>query len=132
MRRTRGPIGPLVAWAAGALAVIGALAARAAIDVVEVRGRSMLPALRPGDRLLVVRQRGPIRKGTVVLALDPRDPDRELVKRVASMDRDRVLLAGDNPLESTDGRTFGAVPVASVRWRVVVRYWPPRRIGPVR
>lgn len=132
MRRARGPIGPLVACAAAAIVILGLLVARNILDVVEVRGRSMLPSLRPGDRLVVVRHRGPIRAGAVVLAPDPREPRRELVKRVASADDDHVILAGDNVAESTDARTFGAVPAVSVSWRAVARYWPPRRIGLVR
>jgi nickel-type superoxide dismutase maturation protease len=92
------------------------------LDVVEVRGRSMEPTFRPGDRLLVVRARP--RVGDVVLAADPRAPHRELIKRVARIDADGVWLAGDNAERSTDARTFGAVPSTEVRWRAVARYWP--------
>lgn len=91
----------------------------------------MVPTLEPGDRLIVesrsYRGRSP-RPGEIVLAADPRAPHRELVKRVAALDAGAVTLLGDN-LESTDSRTFGLVPALSVRWRVVFRYWPPRRIG---
>jgi nickel-type superoxide dismutase maturation protease len=126
MRHPRGLIGPLVA-ALGAWLVF-----RDRLDVVEVRGRSMLPALRPGDRLLVARADTPPGPGAIVLAPDPRDPSRELVKRVVSVDETGVVVGGDNPGESTDARTFGALPVASVRWRVVLRYWPIARAGPIR
>lgn len=125
MSRSRGPLGPLAALA-GALAL--ALVARAALDVVEVRGRSMAPALLPGDRLVVRRTRR-ARVGRIVLARDPRDPARELVKRVERVEGDRIWLVGDNPAASTDGRAFGAVPASEVTWQVVARYWPPRRIG---
>lgn len=123
MRRTRGLIGPLVACAAAALLI------RRFVDVVEVRGRSMLPTLRPGDRLLVVRGLRPPRVGDVVLALDPRDAGRELVKRVAAIGADGVTLYGDNPTMSTDARTFGTLPPDAVRWHVVCRYWPLDRAG---
>ena len=119
----RGPIGPLIACLAVALAV-GRL-----VDVVQVRGRSMLPTLRPDDRLVVVRRLRPLRVGDVVLALDPRDAGRELVKRVAAIGPEGVTLHGDNPALSTDGRTFGALPSAAIRWRAVVRCWPPDRVG---
>lgn len=91
----------------------------------------MVPTLEPGDRLIVEARsyRGRLpRPGEIVLAADPRAPHRELVKRVAALDAGAVTLLGDN-LESTDSRTFGLVPALSVRWRVVFRYWPPRRIG---
>jgi nickel-type superoxide dismutase maturation protease len=119
----RGPFGPLIAC----LAVL--LLARRLVDVVQVRGRSMLPTLQPGDRLLVRRTTGPIRVGEVVLALDPRDAGRELVKRVAAVGANGVTLHGDNPTFSTDGRTFGPLPASAVRWRVVARCWPPRSVG---
>jgi len=125
MRRTRGLIGPLVAFA------VAWWLLRDRLDVVEVRGRSMLPTLRPGDRLVVVRVDRP-QAGDVVLARDPRALRRELVKRVASVEPVGVTVRGDNPAESTDTRTFGALPQASVRWRVVARYWPLSRIGLIR
>lgn len=109
--------------------VLGMRLARRWLDVVEVRGRSMAPALLPGDRLLVVRAAP--RAGDIVLALDPREPGRELIKRVAFADASGITLRGDNPAASTDGLTFGAVPAAAVEWRVVARYWPSRRVGRV-
>jgi hypothetical protein len=87
----------------------------------------MAPTLLPGDRLLVARLAP--RVGDVVLAADPREPARELIKRVAPADDGRVILRGDNPAASTDARTFGSVPVDAVRWRAIGRYWPIDRIG---
>ena len=107
----------------------GALAARRWLDVVEVRGRSMAPTLLPGDQLVVVRARP--RVGDVVVAPDPRDRRRELVKRVVEIDGDRVVLRGDNPAFSTDASAFGPIPAAEVAWRAVARYHPARRAGPI-
>ena len=81
------------------MALLGAVAGVAAgvaatrwLDVVEVQGGSMAPALLPGDRLLVESRsylsRAP-RAGEVVLAADPRQADRELIKRVAAVDEGR-------------------------------------------
>lgn len=117
----------------GALAGAGAtLLALRRLDAVEVTGASMAPALLPGDRLLVesltYALRAP-RPGEIVLAPDPRQPDRELIKRVASVGATGIDLHGDHPAASTDSRAFGAMPVAAVRWRVALRYWPPLRFG---
>ena len=106
------------------------------LDVVEVRGGSMAPSLLPGDRLLVeshTYQGRPPRPGEVVLAADPREPERELIKRVASVDAAGAAaeLRGDAPEASTDSREFGAVPLSEIRWRAVYRYWPPQRVGPL-
>jgi nickel-type superoxide dismutase maturation protease len=125
------PFAALLGIVAGAAA---GNAARRWLDVVEVRGGSMAPALLAGDRLLVesrtYAQRAP-RPGEVVLAADPRDPRRELIKRVAGVDaRARTAeLLGDAPTESTDSLVFGPVPLASIRWRAAFRYWPPARLG---
>jgi signal peptidase I len=122
----------LVAWA-GAAALVATAVGRRWLDVVVVRGESMAPTLRPGDRLIVeaftLQRRAP-RAGEVVLAPDPRVPQRELVKRVAAHDplTGRVELRGDAAQASTDSRTFGALPREQVRWRVALRYWPPSRV----
>lgn len=134
MRPLRGLAGPLVA----SLALVGAFAAALTallgrgFDLVQVRGRSMTPALWPGDRLVVVPLRRAPRAGEIVLAPDPREPSRELVKRVVAVNATGVVLRGDNPAASTDARTFGDVPLQGVRWRAVARTWPLRRIGPLR
>ncbi|HEX6655794.1 MAG TPA: nickel-type superoxide dismutase maturation protease [Candidatus Limnocylindria bacterium] len=126
-----GRSGPLFALLGAAAGLGVALAGRQWLDVVEVQGRSMAPSLLPGDRLLVesltYRRRAP-RTGEVVLALDPRAPERELIKRVHATGPE-LDLRGDALDQSTDSRTFGEVPTAAVRWRAVLRYWPPGRAG---
>ncbi len=111
------------------LVAVPVLAALRALDVVEVRGRSMAPTLLPGDRLLVMRARP--RPGDVVVAADPRDGRRELVKRVAAVGPHGVTLRGDNPVASTDARTFGDVGTDQVWWRALVRIWPSDRFGAI-
>lgn len=125
MRAWRGRIWPL-------LLVLGAwMLLRDRIDAVEVRGRSMVPTLLPGDRLVLIRLARPPRRGEIVVAPDPRDGDRELIKRVAAVDGFGVTLRGDNPAFSTDARAFGTIDPSAVRWRAAFRYWPRRRIGPM-
>jgi nickel-type superoxide dismutase maturation protease len=95
----------------------------------------MEPTLHDGDWLLVdptaFRRRAP-RPGQLVVAPDPRDAERALVKRVAAVDLDgRLLLAGDARDASTDSRTFGAIDAATVRGRPWFRVAPVRRFGRV-
>jgi signal peptidase I len=119
----------------GAVALLAAFAAVAGLagvmarrlDVVEVRGRSMAPGLLPGDRLVVVRATP--RPGDVVVVADPREPGRELIKRVAHVGPGGIGLRGDNRAMSTDGRVFGDVPLATPAWRAVLRVWPPDRVA---
>jgi hypothetical protein len=95
----------------------------------------MEPTVRAGDWLLVdpdaYAHRSPA-PGELVLAPDPREDDRLLIKRVGSVDPDGWLrLAGDDPEHSTDSRVFGAIEVAAVVGRPWFRYWPLDRIGRV-
>ena len=134
MSERRGRYRPLFILAGLVAGLLAGVTLVRRLDVVEVIGGSMAPALLPGDRLLVeslsYARRRP-RPGEVVITRDPRQPERELIKRVESSDGDLLDLRGDAPDQSTDSRAFGAVPAADVRWRAVVRYWPPRRVGPI-
>jgi len=42
---------------------------------------------------------------------------------------DHVLVLGDNRTNSTDGRSFGPIPIDSVVGRAFMIMWPPGRIG---
>jgi len=69
----------------------------------------------------------------VVAVVDPREPNRVLVKRVDGVDEGGpVTVVGDNPAASTDSRTFGAVDADLVLGRAVYRYWPEARRGRLR
>jgi nickel-type superoxide dismutase maturation protease len=100
---------------------------------VAVAERSMEPALRPGDWLLVRRGlrsgRPPrIRPGQLVIARHPGQPDLLLVKRAARQEPRGWWLESDNPgVGAVDSRAFGAVPPGLIEGRVMLRYWPRRR-----
>lgn len=90
----------------------------------------MWPHLRPGDRVLVdpnAYRRHPPGVGEVVVADHPFRSDVRWVKRVASVTSTGSLeLVGDNPDESTDSRTQGAVPLHQVWGRVTSVFVGPR------
>jgi nickel-type superoxide dismutase maturation protease len=93
-----------------------------------VTGDSMLPAVQPGDRILL----GPawrVRPGQIVGLADPRRPQRLLVKRVQSVDAAGIRVEGDNASASTDSRQFGPVGRSQLAGRVMYRYGPPSRTG---
>ena len=94
------------------------------LGVAVVRGRSMLPTLRDGDRLLVVHGASP-RVGRLAVV---RLPDGVLaVKRVSRREPGGWWVERDNPAEGVDSWTVGAVPDADVVARVLVRLWPRPR-----
>lgn len=95
---------------------------------VAVAERSMEPALRPGDWLLVWRGlsggRPPrIRPGQIVIAVHPGHPGMLLVKRAARQVPSGWWLESDNHAGgAVDSRSFGPVPVGHIRARVLLRY----------
>ncbi len=105
-----------------------ACALRRALLPVLVDGPSMLPALRPGDALLVRLHTVP-RPGDVVVACFPARPDLLVVKRAVRPEGAGWWVESDNPAVTDDSRRYGP---ARVLGRVVLRYWPPaqRRVLP--
>jgi signal peptidase I len=122
--------------AAAALAIACAL--RAALRrwiIVQVRGVSMLPTLRDGQRLLARRLRSgqPLERGDLVVFRRRATPDRGeppvLIKRVAAVagdpvprwfadmrgfvPADHVVVHGDNP-RSMDSRQLGYIARAQI------------------
>ena len=99
---------------------------------VAVAERSMEPALRPGDWLLVWRgsRRRPvrIRPGQIVVARNPEQPGMLLVKRAAWLEDGGWWLDSDNPRSGAiDSARFGVVPFQLIEGRVLGRYFPVRR-----
>jgi signal peptidase I len=125
-------------WAATALCRWISATAVLRLSRFEVRGPSMSPALKDGDRVLVLRGVYRVirpRSGQIVLAQLNGLRGREVVKRVGGAgprEPDSYLLLGDNPALSTDSRHFGAVPRARITGRVLLRYWPNGRRGRIR
>jgi signal peptidase I len=85
----------------------------------------------------------PLTVGDVVVAQHPARPGT-VCKRVAGLPGDQILqtsgrmvtvpdghvwLEGDNPANSSDSRSYGALPVALVQGRVVARVWPLRGLA---
>lgn len=92
--------------------------------LARVVGGSMLPTLRPGDRLLVSYRRRPV-PGSLVLA---RFADGTVaVKRAVERRTSGWWLLSDNPAQGVDSRHRGVVPDADVMAVVLLRLWPPAR-----
>jgi signal peptidase I len=91
----------------------------------RVVNRSMLPTLRPGDRLLLSYRRAP-RPGAVVVARlgDVLATKRAVQRRPTDLGEAGWWLLSDNAAEGTDSRQVGAVPDRDVVAVVVIRIWP--------
>jgi hypothetical protein len=96
-------------------------------EVRVVRGRSMHPTLRDGDRLLVRRTKAgdaaPLPSALVVVRLPGDRP--ESVKRLLRRDPDGGWwVERDNPLEGVDSWQVGAIPEKDLLGVVIARIWP--------
>jgi nickel-type superoxide dismutase maturation protease len=96
------------------------------LGLAAVSGASMVPAYYDGDTVLV-RYGAPVRPGDAVLARDPRERGRILIKRAIRRQDGGWWLLADNPYAPGDSRQFGAVADELVLGRVVARLWPLRR-----
>ena len=100
------------------------------LGLATVRGRSMLPTLRDGDRLLL-RYGAVPRVGDLAVVRLPDDPDGAsrpvAVKRVAWREPAGWWVERDNPTEGADSWSFGALPDNAMLAIVVARVWPLRR-----
>jgi SOS-response transcriptional repressor LexA len=92
---------------------------------VVVAEPSMVPAVYPGDWLLVLRTRR-IRPGQLVIARNPEKPDMLLVKRAARRTPDgHWWLTSDNPYAAAiDSSRFG--PVGNLEGKILFRMPRPR------
>ena len=89
----------------------------------------MEPLLHDGDRLLALPLRP--RTGDIVVARDPREPGRLLVKRARSAAGGVVRLASESA-HADHHEDRGDLAESDVLGRVVLRYAPLSRFGRVR
>ena len=85
----------------------------------KVEGDSMTPTIEPGDDV-AVDPNGTLAEGDIVVIRHPYIKDIVMIKRVFRIEEDeRLFLSSDNPFESTDSRTFGAVSLECVKGKAV-------------
>ncbi len=92
-----------------------------------VVGDSMLPLLADGDWLLML-ENSAIKQGEIVVARQPDQPGRRIVKKAVRADSNGWWLEGLNADSSEDSRSFGPVAHGWIEGVVVARYWPRPRL----
>jgi signal peptidase I len=100
-------------------------------DFMIAEGQSMLPVIKPGSVLLVIKTAYGIRlpwsgkylfrwalpkPGDVVVFFTPLE--EQAVKRCAELRGGEFIALGDNSLDSLDSRSYGPVPVDRILGKV--------------
>ncbi len=87
----------------------------------RVEGNSMKPTLEDGDSVLIEPSKQ-FRVGDIVLANHPFRKSIKILKRIEIIRPDgSYFLIGDNLAESTDSRSFGAIPAKDIIGKVICR-----------
>lgn len=81
----------------------------------RVEGTSMSPSIVAGSMVVGIKKTPNI--NDIVIA---RVKNKEVIKRVRSIDNDAVFLVGDNSLESTDSREYGSINKSDILAVVMV------------
>lgn len=93
-------------------------------DIFRVEGDSMLPALAPGD-LVLINPHADLEIGDIVLARHPFKQSVKIIKRIAEiLPGERYVLLGDNLDESSDSRSFGAIPAKDILGKAEAKIKP--------
>lgn len=91
-------------------------------EIFIIEGDSMLPTLKQGDCVFINPSAKP-KVGDIVLFRHPFKQSVNVVKRLAQITSDgRYFLVGDNALESTDSRSFGAISAKDILGVAVCRF----------
>ena len=112
-------------WLLITLALV-ALASFADLGVFVVTGGSMEPTYHEGERVVVDKYGWwvlPLHTGNVVVFADPHGKVNFDIKRISpqSSEPGTYFLLGDNVNNSTDSRSFGAVPSSYIVGRVIIK-----------
>ncbi len=93
---------------------------------LRITGASMEPLLQPGEEILVdinTYKQNPPQIGDIVVALHPYRLNFPIVKRVIFIkDNGNFFLEGENKLESTDSRSYGAIKLDRIIGKVTCRF----------
>ncbi|MBC7797501.1 MAG: signal peptidase I, partial [Pyrinomonadaceae bacterium] len=63
-----------------------------AIQPVKFEGTSMLPTLKDGDKLLMEKSFGVLKRGDIIMFASPKDKSKTFVKRIVGLPKDKIEI----------------------------------------
>ncbi len=91
------------------------------IQRFTVHGNSMLPALRPGQDVLVSCWFFKLKVGDLVVF---KKDGKDMIKRVEKIRNSEFFCQGDNKKKSTDSRHFGWIKISEIIGKVILENKP--------
>lgn len=88
-----------------------------------MHGRSMMPALNPGDIVISLRKK-PRVDDIVIFSR----ADREIIKRIKRIEHGDYYVVGDNLLDSTDSRHYGFINKSDILGNIMIVL--PKSVSP--
>ena len=92
---------------------------------LRITGASMQPLLQPGEEILIdinAYQKTTPKIGDIIVTFHPYIPKFPIVKRIISIENGKCFLEGDNKLDSTDSRTYGAIKLDRIIGKVICHF----------
>lgn len=93
--------------------------------VIKVEGDSMTPTYVPNQVVMATKLFISLAPGDIVVAIDPIDNSKFIIKRIKYVNGDKVFLVGDNANISLDSRYFGEVEISTICGKIL----NPRKAG---
>ena len=90
--------------------------------VMQVKGYSMWPTLKPKDRVIVrpLNQHSKLPAiGSIIVCIHPQQPSLRVIKRLSSVADNQITILGDCPDASTDSRQWGSISQSCLIGEVV-------------
>lgn len=91
-------------------------------QIFVIKGNSMMPALKSGDCVIFNPEIEP-KIGDIILFHHPFIQNLKVVKRISEITAEgNFIVLGDNPSESTDSRSYGAILAKDVLGVAVCKF----------
>jgi nickel-type superoxide dismutase maturation protease len=88
------------------------------LSLHKIQGDSMLPVFKPNDFVFSLsRYKSRYQVNDVVIVQHP--SLGKIIKRIKNMEKNHVLLVGDNLQQSTSTKSMGRLPLELIKGRVI-------------